>query len=45
MVHARKRGFSFTEVLVCLVLISGSSLLLLKKQVELARTIGEVRVI
>jgi prepilin-type N-terminal cleavage/methylation domain-containing protein len=45
MVHARKRGFSLTEVLVCLVLISGASMLLLKKQVDLMRAVHEVRVI
>ncbi|MCH9755858.1 MAG: prepilin-type N-terminal cleavage/methylation domain-containing protein [Gammaproteobacteria bacterium] len=45
MVHARKRGFSLTEVLVCLALISGSSLLLLKKQAALDRAVLDVHVV
>ena len=45
MVHARKRGFSFAEVLVSLALISGGSLLLLKKQADVARLLREVHVV
>ncbi|MDF1646515.1 MAG: prepilin-type N-terminal cleavage/methylation domain-containing protein [Legionellaceae bacterium] len=44
MMHARKRGFSFTEVLVCLALISGGSVLLLKKQMMLSHVVRDARV-
>ena len=41
--YARKRGFSFMEVLVCLALISGSTLLLLKPQAALRRTFQSIQ--
>ncbi|MCH9689063.1 MAG: prepilin-type N-terminal cleavage/methylation domain-containing protein [Gammaproteobacteria bacterium] len=44
MVHARKRGFSLTEVLVSLALISGGSLLLLKQQVVLGQLLSDVHI-
>ncbi len=43
--HARKRGFSFTEVLVSLVLIASASLLILKKQVELERILHDTELV
>ncbi len=44
-IQAWMRGFSLTEVLVSLVLISGGMSLLLKKQAEIARCLHEVRII
>lgn len=36
------RGFSFVEVLVSLTLISGTSLVLLKQQGEISRSVREI---
>ena len=37
------RGFSFVEVLVCLMLISGTSLVLLKQQGQITRSVRQIQ--
>lgn len=44
-IQAWIRGFSLAEVLVSLVLVSGGTLLLLKKQTEISRYLHEVRIV
>lgn len=38
-----KRGFSLVEVLVCLMLISGTSLLLFKQQIQLKHSVRKIK--
>ncbi|NCT57815.1 MAG: type II secretion system protein [Legionella sp.] len=37
------RGFSFVEVLVCLMIISGTSLVLFKQQMQLSHSVRKIK--